>query len=427
MEWIQQCEPSYQPPYHLKDYVDLLEGAPRSRMRAMISVPIRHYKTWTTIFAIAWWLKKDPTLRIIYMTYSIVRAEEVGKDIRDICRSMGVGPTPGRDTIKTWRNDAGGGVSVMSADMSKLGTDCDILVWDDPIEGPEQADDARVRHTVNKTIAFYTNRLQGAGSCIGIMSRFHPDDPIGRRIGRDWRYIHKRAIEDMGLPTERAFAPDVLSLEEIKAKRAEMILDDPNERIFWGQWQNEPRADALSSFRIWHRYAQLPPYGGYVDAGGVDMSFSKAKRADWAAICVGRWYRNDCYMRYMRRVRADLFDLQQAIEDVYSQFGKIPFFSYVSGPERGAIQHLAMCGINVQPKHAGAPKFVRAQRTINNHNAGRIMWPNEGWVDKVKARFENFRGNEEDPDDEVDALVSMHDCMSLAGDARTAAVGQRRM
>lgn len=412
LDFIPRCDPTFRPPFHLRAYVDLLERAPGGNLRAMVSVPIRHFKTWTTICGIAWWLLRDPTLRIIYMTYSLSRAEEVGKDIRETCRNMGCGPDKGHDTIKAWRTPEGGGVTVMSADQSRLGTDCDILIWDDPIEGPTQADDARIRNTVNETIAFYTNRMQVGGSCIGIMSRFHPDDPIGRRTTRGWQYVHHAAIERLGTDEERAFAPDIFPLDVIKARRLEMRIDDPNERTFWGQWQNEPRAPTTNGFGEGVRYAELPTWPGYRDAMGIDMSYSETRRADHAAFVVTRWWGPKCFVRHIERCRADIGDVTRKLYELRDAYGRMPVFSYVAGPEIAAIHHLSLMGVPVAPVHATAPKFIRARRTIDCHNAGRIMWAeNIPGLDLVIQRLRNWTGNESDPDDEADALVSVHDQM----------------
>ena len=431
LDWIPRCDSRFSSPHHLAQFVELLERAPRSGMRAMVSVPIRHHKTWTVICAISWWLRKDPTLRIVYMTYSIKRAEEIGKDIRDLCRRSGIEPAKGYDTIQNWRNDVGGGVACMSADQSKLGADVDVLIWDDPFSGPIEADKPEVRTTVDETIAFYTNRLSRGGSCIGVMSRFHPDDAIGRRIPRaGWTYVHNRAIENEGTLDERAFAPDVFSLEEIKAKRLEMRDIDPSERTFYSQWQNEPRAPTSDLFRDPARYETLPDWPGFRDVIGLDMSYTTARISDWSAIVIMRVYGNSVYVRDVQRIKLDVGTIRLQLRAALQQYGRAPIYSYVSGPERGIVADLNQNGVPVEPLPARYNKLVRAQRTVDRWNAGRIMVPTAApWLDGFLGRVGAFRGVEGDDDDEVDALVSGHDgALGVASSGHAPlALGSRRM
>jgi len=431
LDWIPLCDSRYASPYHLEEFVRLLEQAPRGNLRAMVSVPIRHHKTTTVMCAISWWLRRDPTLRVVYMSYSAKRAQEIGKDIRDLCTRMGTKPMRGYDTIENWRCEEGGGVSCMSADQSKLGADVDVLIWDDPFSGPLEADKPEVRAVVDETIAFYTNRLSRGGSCIGVMSRFHPDDAIGRRMKRSgWHYVHNRAIENEGTQEERAFAPSVFTLQEIKAKRAEMRDIDPTERTFYSQWQNEPRAPTSDLFRDPARYVTLPDWPGFRDVIGLDMSYTTARISDWSAIVVLRVYAGSVYVRDVQRVKLDVSTIRMQLRAVLQQYGRAPIFSYVSGPERGIVEDLNRNGVPVEPIPARYNKLVRAQRTVDRWNAGRIMVPTAApWLDGFLGRVAAFRGVEGDDDDEVDALVSGHDG-ALAGATSghpPLALGSRRL
>lgn len=430
LDWIPRCDSRYASPFHLQEFVSLLEQAPRANLRAMVSVPIRHHKTTTVLCAISWWLRRDPTLRVVYMTYSGKRAEEVGKDIRDLCTRMGTKPMRGYDTITNWRCEEGGGVSCMSADQSKLGADVDVLIWDDPIAGPIEADKAEVRGVVDETIAFYTNRLSRGGSCIGVMSRFHPDDPIGRRLTRKgWAYFHNRAIENEGTLDERAFAPAVFSLEEIKAKREEMRETDPTERTFYSQWQNEPRAPTSDLFRDPARYATLPDWPGFRDVIGLDMSYTTSRVSDWSAVVVLRVYAGSVYVRDVRRFKLDVSTIRLQLRAILQEYGRAPVFSYVSGPERGIVEDLNANGIPVQPLSARFNKLVRAQKTIDRWNASKVLVPEHApWLDGFLGRVAAFRGVDGDDDDEVDAMVSAHDgMMGGTGASVPLTLGSRRM
>jgi phage terminase large subunit-like protein len=429
LDYIPTCDPRWtNPPTHLKEFVDVLEQAPYGSLRVLCSCPIRHYKTSCVIGAIAHWLKRYPKLRIIYMTFGIKRAENVSKDIRDTCQRMGIDPKKGFDTIQTWRNEEGGGVSVMSAQQSRLGEDVDILIVDDPFESGTDADKPEIRQTVDDTIAHYTMRLSRGGSCIVVMSRWHPDDAIGRREKIGWRYIHRRAVETIN--GERvALAPEVRTLKELDDIRDDIRKQDPTERIWFSQWQNEPFTPSTNYLSDPLRYSVIPGWQGYIDAMGIDMAFTKGRLADWFAIVVVRIYMGSVYIRNAYRFKGDPREAAVELRVQQGSYGVVPIFSYVSGPERVAIGSLAEQGIAVQPMQAETNKLWRAQKMINLWNAGRILVPSHApWVGPFIERAKNFRGVDGDDDDEVDALVSVVNAMMFgSGSGGTLVLGRRCM
>jgi hypothetical protein len=86
--------------------------------------------------------------------------------------------------------------------------------------------------------------------------------------------------------------------------------------------------------------------------------------------------------------------------------------SYVSGPEIGALQALAMHEqrdkrIRITPLPAKLSKLVRAGRTARRWNAGAIRLPrNAPWTPTLVRVVCGFTGVDGAKDDEVDALVS---------------------
>jgi phage terminase large subunit-like protein len=430
LDYVQKVSPEFARPTHLSEYCELLERAAHEPVRAVCTEPIRMWKTETTLHGVLRMLEIEPTLRIIILCHSHGRAQWMGKRLRELAGRTDVGPTKGWNTIDHWQNDRGGGVVVMSADQSKEGYDCHVLVCDDPID-EHGAQSQEKRDEVDRAIAYYTARCMRKGRpgpVLLVMSRYHLDDPAGRRLQRGWEGHHHPAIIDLGLETERAFAPDVWPLEALKKTRAELAEIDPREKVFWARFQGIPREDTTSGFGEPKRYATFPEWPGHVDYMGVDMSFSKTARADFAAVCVVRWLHGTCYVRMVRRARGELNDLAQLLRDMRLQYGQLPMFSYTSGPERAAILHLSMLGLPIEPMHAGDPKFVRAQPFIDAHNAGTVLWPHEPWVGPLMYRLKKFSGNESDPDDEVDALVSVFNATRVVSSASVPmTLGRRRM
>jgi predicted phage terminase large subunit-like protein len=265
------------------------------------------------------------------------------------------------------------------------------------------------------------------GAVLGVMSRFHPDDPIGRRIQRravDWVYVHRPAIIDEDLPTERAFAPDVWDLPALRAMRAEMREKDPTERFWWAQLMGEPRPMGSDLFGPATYYTALPTWVGFRRGFGVDMAYTATDGADWFARVVGRMYGPKLYLTDVTRHKIDAHLIESTCKADMNKHGRAPFFSYMSGPEIGMAKVLIERGVPIARMHARYNKLVRAQRTVKRWNDGSILVPSDGlWVPGFLHRMSIFRGHEHDTDDdEIDALVSLADgCMGgmVAGGPKT--------
>lgn len=415
LQFIPHLSPEFASPKHLEDWCWIIESAAHNPVRALCAVPIRHYKTETTLHGIVWLLVQDPTLRIIFLTHSFEAAQARGKRLRQLAEATHVGPTRGWNTIAEWRNTEGGGVVVMSADQSKLGYDCHVLVFDDPID-EFGAEDPKVREAVDATISHYTARCMRHGKpgpVLGVASRFHPDDPIGRRLDRtavDWTYTHKPAILDEGEPTERAFAPEVWDLPALLQMRAELREKDPTERLWHAQLMGNPRPMGSDLFGPPTYYSTLPEWG-YRKGFGVDFAYTATDSADWFARVVGRAYGTKLYILEATRHKIDAHLIESTCKADLNKHGRAIFFSYMSGPEVGMARVLIERGVPIAHMPARYNKLVRAQRTIKRWNDGDILIPSSGlWVSGFLKRVGCFRGHEKDTDDdEIDALVSLTD------------------
>jgi predicted phage terminase large subunit-like protein len=427
LDFIPAISPEHRSPYHLADWCDLIEHSldcyrkpAIAPMRAMCTIPIRHWKTWTTIHGLVWLLIQDPTLRIIYLTHEHQRANEIGKDTRQVSAAADVGPTRGWDTISNWRNKDGGGVLVMSADQSKLGQDCHVLIFDDPID-EHSAFVAETRENVDRAINHYTMRCQRNGKrgpVLGVGSRWHTDDPFGRRkLRKGWLEIEHPVIVDEHTETERAFAPDVMGLDEIKAIRAEQYESDPTERNFQAQYMGNPRPVGGERFRTPARYLERPHWPGFRIAMGVDLAYTMGSQSDWFALVTACLYGSQAFLLNVQRQKTDFNSFEAMIRADWAVYGTCPIFTYMSGPEKGVARYFHDRGVPIQPMPARFDKSTRAQKTIDLWNTGRVLVPVDApWVPAFLSRVQGFTGRpQEGNDDEIDALVSLVDGMMLGG------------
>ena len=335
----------------------------------------------------------------------------MGKELRSLWKAAGGMIPKGYDTIDDWQTEAGGGCVVMSAGQSKLGYPCDLLLVDDPLE-ENQYQNKEVRDTVDKTITLYTARCAThLNSVLIVASRWHQDDPIGRRLSRKaapWIYIANAGIIRYGTSEEHAFAPDVLSLEGHHRMRREWGEQDPSLKTWYAQVQNDPRPDALGMFREPVR-GPAPAFGRYVI--GLDLAYSGKEHADYFAMVVIKIWESRAYVCNVIRERRNLESASAQLQTARRIYPGAALWSYISGPEKGAIDYLNGLGIPVQGMRAATPKYNRAQRTIDAWNVGTIVLPEQAaWVDGFVTRCSLFTGNEDaGDDDEIDALVSACD------------------
>jgi predicted phage terminase large subunit-like protein len=432
LSFIAWLVPEYRPPHHLAAWVALIERAARGEpVRALCSVPIRHFKSQTTMAGIVWLLTLDPTMRILVLTHSFDRARQMGKRIRDLATAAGVGPTFRSNTIDDWSNDRGGGVIVMSAEQSRLGADVHLVFFDDPLDEHASMNHLR-RSAVDETIAHYTARCMRngkPGAVLGVMSRWHPDDPIGRREGREavkWEYIHHPAIIDEGGSDERAFAPEVWSLAALRKVRAELAEADPVERIWWAQFQGDPKPEGSSLFSPHpERYDALPAHGSFRLAYGADLAFTQGAHSDYFGMVALKVFGTKAYLLESMRAQLVPHMIESTCRAFIGKYGAGPIYTYASGPEWGTIRNMASRGLRFVAMKARYNKLVRAERTIKRWNDGQILVPAAGaWVPGFLSRVEIFRGEDKGhDDDEIDALVAASDGSSGSGVAGVKVLG----
>lgn len=419
LDFIPTISPEFHAPVHLRAWLEQFERvAAGEAVRALCALPIRHYKTETTLHGIVWLLVRDPTLRIVFLTHSFDRSRAIGKRVRRLADAAKVGPITGNNTIEQWRNAADGGMVVMSAEQSRLGEDCHALIFDDPLDEHASMDKAR-RDDVDETLAHYTARCMRRGKpgpVLGVMSRWHPDDPIGRRLLREhaatpWTYLHSPAILDEGLPSERAFAPEVWPLDALKKMRAELAEQDPTERIWWAQLMGDPKPVGMSLFRHdVERWTKLPDWT-YRLAFGADLAFTQGSGSDYFALVAMKIMGTKTFILEVMRTKLDAHLIESTCRAWVNKYGHAPIYTYVSGPEVGMVRLMRERGIPFYPLRARYNKLVRAERTIKRWNDGNIAIPADApWVPGFLHRVEMFRGDDKAADDdEVDALVSACD------------------
>ncbi len=214
---------------------DILEKAlvrtmNKEKTRIILTIPPRHGKTQTTsIYFPAWVLGKYPTLKFILSSYGADLSEKVGMKTRDTIQSdryqtifPGVELRPDSKSKSYWITKQGGSYFAVGVGGPVTGEGANIILVDDPHKNREEAESQTQRENIWEYYrSTLYSRLEGAGTVIVIMQRWHQDDLVGKLLEadeesrknkqptEDWEVINFPAISEVdeyyqGVRTRRA-------------------------------------------------------------------------------------------------------------------------------------------------------------------------------------------------------------------------------
>jgi predicted phage terminase large subunit-like protein len=128
-------------------YLELLADrlarvAVRKTKRLVVNLPPRHYKTWIgSVCLSAWILGREPSAKILIVTYGQELADRIAHSIRTIMRSDWYKElfdqtklTKSRSKLVDFATTAGGSVRSVSIEGGVTGHGADYIIIDDPIE-----------------------------------------------------------------------------------------------------------------------------------------------------------------------------------------------------------------------------------------------------------------------------------------------------
>jgi predicted phage terminase large subunit-like protein len=307
----------------------------------------------------------------------------------------------------------GGGVLATGIEGEIAGRGADIVIIDDPIKSRIIAESSDERNKAADFVEEAVSRLNPGGSVFMISARWHIDDPSGQllRTG-EYKHIHKRAIGDEGLPTERALWPDKRPLPVLHRTRHEVGAYN------WFSWyQGEPRPPDSSLFRGSPvTFSSLPD--GVSFAIGLDLGFTVNGDASACAV-LARGPDGTCYVVHLETCARTAPGVAAMIARVKARYASASMFTYYSGPEKGTIDlltefpyHLDIIGVPARYN-----KYARAMACADAWNAGRVRVPSvASWdVGALVNEAVNFTGGDGEKDDRIDALVAAFDALDQGG------------
>lgn len=387
--FIRRVSPRHPPPRHIKPIIDVWERTRHERVFACIEVPPRHAKTVTGLHALAWRMRRDPSLMNAFATFGDPFAASRSR----ICRTMyrGAGGTIARDAnnLHEWMTPHGGGLLAHGYHGEWTGRGLTgVALIDDLYKDRPAAESILIREGVWEwfTDVLWT-RLENA-SCIVQFTRWHDDDLIGRLLQGKFKGYH---FEEIRLPAI-AEEDDILGREVGEAlwpERAEFstpelhkIRDSIGPYSWASLYQQRPRPRGAELFVAPHRFslAEWKPDGHRILLC-CDPAATEDTRADFSAALVlaAKGFGEDMVVWVLHgwRNQVSVPKVARKLLELSNRYWRAPVAVESVAAFKGVPQMLRELEprLRIREIKPVGDKFTRAQATAAAWNTGRILVP----------------------------------------------------
>lgn len=263
---------NFESPKHLKYLSKNLTKVETGMLdRLILAMPPRHGKTLlTSVLFVAWYLGKNPSDQVIYVTYGQDPASIVGRQVRNILASpkhQTVFPacriSDDSSAAHAFTTTAGGGYLAAGRGGPLTGHGADLLLVDDPFKDATEANSDQVRDNLKEWYGkvAYT-RLSPKGAVIVIHTRWHVDDLIGWLLREHseecWEVVNFPAIaesDDDWRKEGEALWPERFPIEKLRQIQENAADGFPS------LYQQRPTLHGGYRFnRDWIRYYKKAPH-----------------------------------------------------------------------------------------------------------------------------------------------------------------------
>ena len=413
--------------WYIDAIVDALARCRRGELpRLIVNLPPRHLKS--SIVTIAWpayLLARDPTVRIVCVSYSDDLARAFAREFRRILDSAWYRRLfPQVVITKSTEGETvthhGGSRYAVSVGGTLTGRGADIIVVDDPLK-PEEALSDRLRASNNEwfrnTLFSRLDDKQRSGLVV-VMQRLHVNDLTGYLEGSGG--FHKLSLPAIALGDEdirvgdnecyRRYRGEALNPDREPVTVLERIRADIGQANFMAQYQQAPEAPEGALFKSKYiRFVErAPPQRGRgLHWISIDTALATSPTADYSAITVGYSDRTGHYVRAAVRGRFDLEDLLAKSLHLREQLPTAQFIIEAAGAGISLIQALRRRGIPALHYRAEYDKLTRAAYVLPVFAEGRVAFVNvpgrNEWVQPFMNELLSFPNGRYD--DQVDSLV----------------------
>lgn len=387
-EYIDPAAKQWYRAKHLRLIASVLERVERGELkRVIISVPPRHWKSSlvSTKFPM-WYLARHPKHSVIAGSYKAELAETFSENIRNNIvsnpRLTSLFPDlrikRGSNKVSDWLLETGYNSSYRAVGVSSgvTGHGADLLLFDDPISGYEEAQSESQRDKIwERYKSDFRTRLEPGGAIVLITTRWHEDDPAGRLIqaeneagGERWTVINIPAQDANGryLWTDRY---PVAEYEAIKATVGEYVWN--------ALYQGNPTQQAGNLIkRAWFEY--VPKFPDSVDwfVRPLDVAFTEKQTQkhdpDYTATCKACLHNDWLYLGEPRMWRKGIEDTISEIMGLKWNEPNVRFGMGRIAIKASIVGALENVGLSIEEYEENTDKIARATAWINLASQGRV-------------------------------------------------------
>ena len=414
---------------HHRIIAEKLEKVARGELkRLIVNMPPRHSKSeFASYLMPAWFLGRNPKLKIIQATHNTELAVRFGRKVRDLI------DTPDFHTIfpdtglkaddkaaGRWGTSAGGEYFAAGVGAAMTGRGADLLIIDDPHSEQDAFSDKALDEAYEWYQTGPRQRLQPGGAIVIVMTRWSKKDLTGKLIkrmmqekgGDEWELIEFPAI----MPSGNPLWPEFWKLEELEATKSSI---PPSK---WAaQYMQRPTGEGISIipkewFNIWE--SDDPPTCDYL-IQSYDTAFLKSERSDFTAITtwgvfypegkIGEELYNgqDAHLVLLDCVkeRLDFPELKREAMRLYEYWEPDSVIIETKASGIPLTQELRRQGIpiNTFSPSKGQDKIARLNTVSAIFQEGRVWVPETTWAQELMDEIVDFPNGEND--DCVDATT----------------------
>ena len=271
-----------------------LEAVARGELkRLIINMPPRHSKSeFASYLMPAWFLGRNPKLKIIQATHNTELAVRFGRKVRDLIDDPEYKTIFPDTNLKEdnkgagkWGTDKGAEYFAAGVGAAITGRGADLLVIDAPHSEQDPLSETAFDHAYEWYTSGPRQRLQPGGAIIIVMTRWGKKDLTGRLLAQQggdlmsdkWDVVEFPAI----LPSDKPLWPEFWEKDALLSIKASLPASKWN-----AQWQQEPTSSESAIikrdwWKMWDK-PKIPPLKYILQS--YDTAFSKKQTADYSAI-----------------------------------------------------------------------------------------------------------------------------------------------
>ena len=195
---------TYHPNWHIDFIVhELMRIDSGENRRLLINQPPRSLKSiCVSIAYVAWLLGRDPTKRIIVVSYSSDFASELHRQFRMVIdapwyQALFPGMRAAKDSGTELVTTAGGSRLATSIGGTLTGRGADLIIVDDPLKAEDALSEPARKRVIDWFGGSLVSRLNDKenGCIVVVMQRLHEDDLAGHLIAQGgWHHLDLPAI-----------------------------------------------------------------------------------------------------------------------------------------------------------------------------------------------------------------------------------------